>query len=395
MKLRRILIALFLEGYAVALALLQMQGGVRTDEAKYLLNIPYPHPPLVRFVLSLTPSWPQQELFWRIVLATLLVQGAWIVWSMGKTLPIRDRLSVCGVWLFSAAFVAQAGSIMLVTVTALQGLVFTALFLRRDIDVTVGAGWLALFWCMSLFTALQSILYLPLVVALFVRTRLPRWFQAFCVCAPVLLLLLFIAGHPLVAASFLLVRSDNADLSPLARVLAVGGIWMMAGSIWGSLLGLAGICQKRVGALFLTLLLLSLYAMMSAHDYYALLFLPLFLAGTILFLRRVSLHPLLILAPVLIGTLLLFPRMRPPSSPSPARATMRQISARVSTGTLLIAGPFGHEWEYESRLSILRYHPELLSTARAVVCLVPCPQMPLEKEWMRLQGAPVESWVRK
>ena len=68
-----------LEVYALALAFLQAMSGVRTDEAKYLLNIPYPHPPAARFVLGLTDGWAYQEIFWRIVFATLLVQAVFLV----------------------------------------------------------------------------------------------------------------------------------------------------------------------------------------------------------------------------------------------------------------------------------------------------------------------------
>ncbi|MBI5156250.1 hypothetical protein HZA45_03180, partial [Candidatus Peregrinibacteria bacterium] len=125
-----------LEAYAIILAFLQAMSGVRTDEAKYLLNIPYPHPPAARFLLGLTDGWAYQEFFWRFLFATLLVQAVFLIWSMGKILPRRDRFTLCGVWLFSAAFVAQTGSIMMAELTALQGLVFTWLWIRRDIAIT-------------------------------------------------------------------------------------------------------------------------------------------------------------------------------------------------------------------------------------------------------------------
>jgi len=48
--MRKLIAAVALQIYALLLAGVQLLGGVRTDEAKYLLNIPYPHPPLARFL---------------------------------------------------------------------------------------------------------------------------------------------------------------------------------------------------------------------------------------------------------------------------------------------------------------------------------------------------------
>ena len=391
----KFVILIALQIYAIALAFLQSMGGVRTDEAKYLLNIPYPHPPAARFILGLTDGWAFQEMFWRITFATLLVQAVFLVWSMGKILSKRDRFVLCAVWLLSAALVTQAGSVMMASLTAVEGLVFTWLWVRRDIEVTRFAGWLSLFWLLTLFTAFQGILFLPLVCALFWRTKLPRWFRLFCICAPVGLLLLYVLGHPLLAASILIAKGDNAALTLVGRLKGVFIVWGIAGGVWAAILGIAGIVSKRTGALFWTLLLVSAYVMVSYHEYYGLLFLPLFLAGLILTMRRWMLPPSVILLPLLLATILLFPHLRPPAQPDSARAVSALIEARHQTGSLLIAGSFGHQWEYESHLEIRRYRPELLKNAQAVVCLQACADMKKQKGWKTMSGAVLEIWVKK
>lgn len=384
-----------LQAYALVLAFLQSMSGVRTDEAKYLLNIPYPHPPAARFILGLTDGWIFQELFWRIVFATLLVQAVFLVWSMGKILSRRDRFVLCAVWLLSAALVTQAGSVMMASLTAVEGLVFTWLWVRRDIEVTRFAGWLALFWLLSLFTAFQAILFLPVVCAVFWRTKLPRWFRVLCIAAPVALLLLYVLGHPLLAASILLAKGDNGALSLVERLKGVFIVWGITGSVWAAILGIAGIVSKRTGALFWTLVLLSVYVMVSFHEYYAILFLPVFIAGLVPALRHWPLPPPVVLSPVILGTILLFPHLRPPPRPDSARAVSALIEARHQTGSLLIAGSFGHQWEYESHLEIRRYRPELLKNAQAVVCLQACEDMKKQKGWETMSGAMIEMWVRK
>lgn len=395
-SVRRLIVVLGLETYALLLALLQLSSGVRTDEAKYLLDIPYPHPPVARWTFHLLDGWTHQELFWRIVLATLLVQAVWIVWSMVRMLPVRDRRAVCAFWLLSGPVILQAGTIMMAPLTALQGLVLVWLYLRRDIDTARFGGWLAVCWGLSLFTAFQAILFLPLVLALYRRTRLPLWFQTFCVLGPVFLLLLYVLGHPHAAASFLLVRGDGAGLSALQRAMGAGVVLGLAGSVWGSLLGVAGILFARAHReLLLTFILLCAYLLVSAHDYYAVLFLPLFVAGVTLLLRRWKPHPAILLTPFLLGTGFILWTHPLPLSPGPAQAVMEAVEERKAQGAVLIAGSFGHEWQYESMFPIRRYRSSLLRDAQAVVCLGACPDMQEKSDWQKMEGMEEEVWVRK
>lgn len=401
--MRRLIILLGLQGYAVLLALVQARGGVRTDEAKYLLDIPYPHPPLARTLFHTLEGWEYQEFFWRVVLATLLIQAVWLVWSASRTLSARDRLTACGMWLFSAPVILQAGSIMLAPLTALQGLVLVWLYLRRDIVIHRYAGWLSIFWGLSLFTAFQALLFAPLVVALYRRLRLPLWFQAFCIAGPFMLLLLFILGSPQTAAGFLLLRGDNAGQGILDRFGGVLMVLLTAGSLWGTVLGMVGLLRRGNSALLWTFGLLAAYVLVSYHEYYAVLFLPIIAVGMILLLRRWSPHPLIVLAPLLLGTVVLAgPHIL--SVPSnPARDVMQAIAARTMTGSILIAGNFGHQWQYESGLPIFRYRPKLLPGAQAVVCLTACPEVSETQQppsrgaalWRKMEGMDVEVWVRQ
>ena len=80
----RFLIIIGLQMYALLLAWMQSLGGIHTDEAKYLLDIPYPHPPLVRWMVSQTELYVHQEMLWRVVFATLMVQAVFLVWSLGR-----------------------------------------------------------------------------------------------------------------------------------------------------------------------------------------------------------------------------------------------------------------------------------------------------------------------
>ena len=121
--MRRVVSILLLEIAAAGLAVLKWMGGVRTDEAKYFLNIPYPHPPLVRTMLHWTVLLPGAELVWRVVFATLLFQGVWLLWRSGRAFPRGLRILLAGAWLTSAATILQTGTVMMAPLTALFGLV--------------------------------------------------------------------------------------------------------------------------------------------------------------------------------------------------------------------------------------------------------------------------------
>ena len=85
---------------------------------------------------------------------------------------------------------------------------------------------------------------------------------------------------------------------------------------------------------------------------------------------------------------------QPVRTPGPARETLQAIGG-TGSGTVLIQGSFGHEWQYESRDEIRRYRPELVRLAKAIICLNACEPMFNTTGWKRVPDAPVETWMRK
>ncbi|MDD4319315.1 MAG: hypothetical protein PHW10_03255 [Candidatus Peribacteraceae bacterium] len=396
--MRKLIVAVVLEGYAFLLAWMQSLGGVRTDEAKYLLNIPYPHPPLARWFFSRTADMPGQEWLWRFVLASLLVQAVWLVWRMANRQSLEQRFTAAILWLTAAAFILQAGSIMMAPLTALQGLVLLWLLFERERRGGAWSAWSAcgigVFWFVSLFTAYQAVLYTPVAFAIFRRSRFSLAGQVFFLLAPIAVAGLYALSEPLVLASFLLAGTKDAGTGFVQKLMQLFQGWSLGGSILLGLTGVAGMLLDRRWTLFLATGLIAAFLLVSFQPYYAILFLPLFLAGTILLFKKIWHHPAPLIFPHLVLTAICIMLFPPVLLRSPARDTMRAIVATGKEGTVLIAGSYGHEWQYESPFPVRRFVPSLLSDAEAVVCLEKCEGMD-EKTWTKLPGMPVETWVRK
>ena len=394
--MQRFLTIFLLECYACALVALQSLGHVRTDEAKYLLNIPYPHPPLVRFILSLTDGWIFQEIFWRLVFATLVIQAVWIVWSMGVQLARRERLILCGLWLVCGAVLFQAGSIMMAPLTALEGLLFCWMAARCDLRPGRIAGWSAVLWLVSLFTAYQGVLYLPILIFILHRARLSWISVCLIIGIPLGLLSLYTLSNPLALASLLNAGTDNTAM-PLGRIVGdFLSTWAIAGSIALTVAGLYGMIVTRAWIFLITFVLVSLYTVASVHLYYALLFTPLLLAGCVpLFVKYPgSSRPLLILT--LLGSCLLWPMFHPVFTPDPTRALVQALHLIPTKGDLMINGSFGHDWQYESPVPVRIFSLDALSEAQAVVCLKMCPPgVANSGEWSRIQDAQTEVYIKQ
>ncbi|MFA6523279.1 MAG: hypothetical protein WCS85_02835 [Candidatus Peribacteraceae bacterium] len=396
--MRKLTLIAVLEAYALFLAWVQSLHGVLTDEAKYLLNIPYPHPPLIRSILSLTTALSVQEMLWRIVFASLLVQAVWIVWEIGRGLSGEQRFVLGGSWLLSAALVLQAGTIMMAPLTALEGLVFVALYVAAETTsrsrIPRSPFLIGVLWLASLFTAFQAVLYLPLVFAMFRKMRVSVMEMIIYIIGPMVLAALFALAEPLILASFVNVGTKDVDVSALGRTINLFRAWSIGGSVLLGLLGTAGILLERRWALLGSLLLVCAYVFLSFHFYYAILFLPLFIGGMPAFFHHLWKKPAPLIFPLIFITgiiLALFPLKL---SPSPARAVARSLPVS-GTGVLLINGSFGHEWQYESPVPVRRFQQSLLPDAEAVVCLTPCEEMTRVDGWKTLAGQSVEVWVRK
>ncbi len=385
-------VVLGLQGYALLLALRQYAFGVRTDEAKYLLDIPYPHPPALRFLLGSTDGFSFHELFWRLVLATLVVQAVWFVWKMAAPLRNGVRLFVCASWLLSASVVLQAGTVMMAPVTAVQTLFFLFLLSRdrsrwRETHYVLAAC----AWLLSLFTAYQIVLVLPLVLSLFLSSRLPRSHALSYVFVPVLLLALYTLTNPLAVASMLNVAGKDAALPMFLRVSAVLSLWTIGGSFLLSVFGTIGILLSRRWELWSSFLLVCVYVFLSHHSYYAILFTPLFIAGlpslsSLLRRKVVTIPSVLVMAA--LGMFFLSANVVPP--PNIARDVAHAIPSNAHG--IAIHGSFGHEWQYYSPVPVLRLTQDAVADkADVVVCLDPCSEA-VTQHRQRLSDLPVEAY---
>ncbi len=392
-----------LELYALALAVVQLPGGVRTDEAKYLLSIPYPHPPLLRTLFASLSWMPYQELFWRFVIASAVVQAVWLLWDLGYVFPRPKRLALASSWLFSAAVVLQAGTVMMAPLTALFGLVCVWLVLRPHPIAKTSAPLIGLFWFLGLFSIYQTVLYLPLLLGVFRKAHLRA--RDFCLFLgmPLLLLVLYTVAHPLLLASIVHVGSQDAALPISLRLWKILWILLVSGSGMLTVVGIAGILVSGRKELLVTLMALVSYIALTSQEYYAILLTPLLASGVFLLLCKRRLSSTCYLPPHVLMSVLFVFTLFPSAHPSSARETMHFLRTHGVTSMqefLLMDGPFGHEWQYESSAPIGRFTQQVSSSiedrAQAIVCTKKTCEEDVNTEmWKRLDGAPVEVWIRR
>ena len=388
--LARILAIIGLQGFAVLTAMLHTHLGVHTDEAKYLLNIPYPHPPLLRWIMGLTDGWQHQELFWRILFASFLIHGVWLVADMARSLPREKRITVAGLWLFSGALLLQSGTLMMSCITAVQVL-FLLWMLSRPEFLRKWSVLVAALWLEMLFTAYQGILFAPLVWVTLQRADVGLQKRLFLFLVPIGLLVLYTLTNPLAIAAMGFVGTMGSGV-PLEEFLSRGlRLWLIGGSGVLSILGILGMIRSRHWALLCTLILVTLYCLVSYREYYAILFTPLFVAGFLAGSKPLR-SPAFILALHLVIGIGLFLYI-----PFPSISQARQVGevlqdAGITSGPVLIKGSFGHEWQYLMPGQVLRYQERFLDEAEAVVCLVQCEKF--SKDWERLNVGEGEVWVK-
>ena len=389
--LLRVLMFGLLQGFAVLLAELHRYLGVHTDEAKYLMNIPYPHPPLVRWILEATDGWQYQELFWRIVFASLLTQGTWLVWDMSRKLHKDQRVTLCGLWLFSGAMLLQAGTLFMPTITAVQTLFLCWMLSRKDI-LKKWSSLIALLWLEMLFTAYQGILFAPLIYVALLRSEIGQWKRWSAFLVPIALLVLYTPTNPLTVVTTGFVSGMSAGLPIEESITRVLKLWVIGGSAALSILGLYGMVRSRDYALVLTLMLVTAYIFVGFRSYYAILFTPLLIAG-LLSAPRLLKSSAFLLALQIVGGITIFLYV-PFSEMSSARSIGRALLGADVHGEVLIEGSFGHEWQYLMPGPVRRYRPEFIKDASAIVCLDRCTGIDLQ-EWQTLPGTQEEVWVKK
>lgn len=401
MRRKTLIIAGVMELVALSFAKWHEYLGLQTDEAKYLLNIPYPHPPLVRTLMSWTEWIPGQDFFWRLLLASILVQLFWLVREMGKDLKHREQIILCGAYFSSTAFLLQTGTVMLSPVFAMFGIVFLWLRTRTDI-VKNYPGTVALLWLGCVFSTFQGALLFPLVYALLRRSGIQK-FQACAITAmPLLLLSIYTLGSPLVLATILIHGEQGATGTIMERLRGSAMLWVTGGGGIGSVLGTVGLLKKRDLSLLATAALVLVYTTLSVpFPFYAILWLPVLLAGThdVLRTREIGEHVPLLPALALSGIILAL-ILRPKIADTLARDAMSLITKEISCTdetkcNVMISGSFGHQWQHASTFPVVRYVPDQTGNARAVVCLSACEPMFNTSGWKRLESTSVETWVRK
>lgn len=382
------------------LVFLVLPGGVRTDEAKYLLSIPYPHPPAVRFLLASLKSFPFQEVLVRLILASAVVQSVWFVWDAGGVLGPTRRLALGGSWLLSSALILQAGTVMLAPITAVFGLMFLWTALLPAGPSKRAAPFVGLLWLFGLFGAYQTVLYLPLVWSALRHGKTSRKSALLIIGLPVVLLALYTLTNPLALASMLKVGGQDSTLAPAVRLQNLAWIWLIAGSGAGSLLGTWGLLVGGRKDLLLTGFILLIFVALSSQQYYAILLTPMLVGGIFMLLCRRKITPGIFLPLQAAMAVIFLVFFLPPFNTSTAHRVTEELRARDIGGPILIDGPFGHEWQYYSSVPVRRFTIDLSSKvedqAQGIVCIRrSCEDQIDSDKWVRLDKMPAEVWVRR
>lgn len=388
----------FLEILALMLAFLQFSGGLVSDEAKYLLSIPYPHPPFIRSMLGWTASMPMHEFFWRFVCASALLQCVWFVWDLGDVLTSPRRLALAASWLLSAAVILQSGMIVMATGAALAGLVFLWWTLHPAPPrkpALLGCLWLA-----ALFTAYQSAVFVPLVFSALLRSEKSKLKVFLYLCVPILLLCLYSLTNPYALTIMFHVSGEEMVIPPLTRFFNITWVWIVAGSGLLSLIGTIGILSSVRLDLVAAFGMLLGFVILTTRYYDAILFTPLLIGGLFLLFCKRRLSPgIFITAQVASAAVVIFfsfPTLRE----TPARAEMRALSKYQVSGNLLINGFFGHDWQYESSMPVRKFSQELSAAAEEKAGVFVCTKGSCDGDindelWTRLSDTPFPTWIRK
>ncbi|MCK5019948.1 MAG: hypothetical protein KAS32_23030 [Candidatus Peribacteraceae bacterium] len=356
-----------LEVIAIFLAVFHGFGGLKTDEAKYLLNIPYPHPPLARWIMSVTEWMPIQEMFWRILLATLVIQSVWFVIDIGRDLSSLQRRTLGFLWIFSAGTLLQAGSIMMAPITAFQALVFVWL-LNKKVFVNRYSALIGIFWIASLFTAYQIILFSPIVFLVFWKTNLKKRLALVLFFVPIILLAFYTLTNPFVLASMVNAGTQNIHLAYHEQVLRIFYLWIIGGSGCLSVIGLWGMIVRRQWAIIASLILLFAYTFLSYRPYYAILFLPLLIAGASSSSKLLNSYFIRFITVIITA---FFVSLYPLSFQGSIARTVANKIENIE-GVVLIKGIFGHEWQYEISQPLRVHKESLVEYAEVIVCIPMC-----------------------
>jgi len=392
-----------LQAYALFLVVIQQYSGVHTDEAKYLLDIPYPHPPAFRWFFDSFGYNPLQDVYARFFVAALLVNSVLFLYPVAKryfpssrTRSLSAPAGICLLWLFSGGLIIQGGTAMMSSVNAWQGMIFVIAALNAERIAKqsntggVYAG-LGLFWLFSLFTGYQAVLYAPLLWWVYRKSTLPLWQQILYISLPVGLLALYTLSNPFAVVRIFGTAGKDTALSMGQRAGLYLDLWSVSGAWALSILGTVGIALSKRWDLIGAFLLLSSFIFLSNSSYYAILLTPLLVAGAIFALRHKSVtlassKPGMVAVGIalLLFSYELFPAIKTNDARETANVliggrqfvfdNLRRQKPKPDLPRVLIAGPFGHEWQYYLPFEIVKYSEKLEDQSfDYLICTEECP----------------------
>jgi hypothetical protein len=251
----------------------------------------------------------------------------------------------------------------------------------------------------SLFTVYQSALYAPLVLSLLLRTHINKRLAYLYWLVPMGLLALYSFANPLAIASMFNVTNMDSGMTFGHKLWNIAWTYLLAGGAL-TFVGLLGVLRSGRRDIQCAAALVLLFIALSAQYYYAILLTPILIGGLYVQLCRRRVNTTLFLVCQLALTVYFVHHDWPQMTQGPARATMNAVHAQGIGGTVIIDGFFGHEWSYESGAPVRRFTQNLSTDAEAKAEAIVCTKKTCEEDidtdkWVKLDGTPVEVWVRR
>ncbi len=374
-----------------------MHLGIHTDEAKYLLGIPYPHPPLFQFLLSSIDGWAFQEQFVRFIFAFALLSGSWIVWQLVDARYGKARFILVMSYFLAPGVLLYSGTVFMSLLTSIEFLLF--LWLYDMSQKKSGLGWIpcvtGFLWLITLSTALQGILIAPLVFVILRRT-LPGVKGMFIWLLPILVFFVILGANPLSIASFAVHPGHLFDSHWKEFTLEALKLWFVAGGFL-SILGTFALLYRRDIPVLLSFSILCAYTLTSSQPYYAIILVPFVVFGCTRIVDILEHYRHFFVCSTVCCTLFVLYSSVVSAPEFRVRDFMHHLPSNVlqSSGNLMISGYFGHEWQYESPLPIRKFSQAALNGAIAVVCIKQCEKSVTEDgHWKQFSTSPFPVYIR-
>jgi hypothetical protein len=238
------------------------------------------------------------------------------------------------------------------------------------------------------------------VLSALLRFEKSRFKVCAYLCIPIALLALYSLTNPYALTMMFHISHQDMVIPPMTRIMTISWVWILGGSGLLSLIGTLGILSSvRIDLVAVFGLLLG-YVVISSASYYGIVFTPLFVGGLFLLFCKRRLHPGLFVTGLALSTMAMVFLSRPTFRETPARAEMRALASYAATGTLLIDGYFGHDWQYESPIPVRKFSQDLSSDAEKKADIFVCTKTDgcdgdiNDELWVRLLGTPLPTWLR-